>query len=78
VILIRLLAPIVGGTLLLSAAVNTRAKGAQKIGLKVVLDDVTRLMSYHYYDGGNDGAPTLGLARLSYIDGWPRFNYSVC
>jgi hypothetical protein len=29
-------------------------------------------MVYHYYDGNNNGAPTLGINQLGFTsDGWP-------
>jgi arabinan endo-1,5-alpha-L-arabinosidase len=32
----------------------------------------TPTLVYHYYDGNNNGTPTLGINRLGFTsDGWP-------
>jgi arabinan endo-1,5-alpha-L-arabinosidase len=28
-------------------------------------------VTHHYYDGNNNGAPTLGIANMGWINGWP-------
>eukprot|EP00045_Choanoeca_perplexa_P002690 m.25983 g.25983 ORF g.25983 m.25983 type:complete len:79 (-) comp11650_c0_seq3:1440-1676(-) len=64
-----------GGTLVLGSR-NSHI-GPGQVGL-LELDDVTRLMTFHYYDASNGGTPTLGLATLSYSDGWPVLDTSIC
>ncbi|BDI29703.1 arabinan endo-1,5-alpha-L-arabinosidase [Capsulimonas corticalis] len=32
------------------------------------------VISYHYYDGNNNGAPTLGVSNLTFSGGWPSWN----
>jgi len=32
------------------------------------------LISYHYYDGNNNGAPTLGISNLNWSGGWPSYS----
>jgi arabinan endo-1,5-alpha-L-arabinosidase len=57
-----------GGTILLSTHGNIYGPGGQSVllvGSQVVMD-------YHYYDGANNGTPTLGLNNLEFdADGWP-------
>ncbi len=57
-----------GGTILLSAHGNINGPGGQT----VLKDTDGDLLVYHYYDGGNGGAPALGLNLLGWTaDGWP-------
>jgi arabinan endo-1,5-alpha-L-arabinosidase len=59
----------VGGvTLLLTAQGNIVGPGGQ-----TVMEDWTGpVLVYHYYDGNNNGLPTLGLNHLDWTsDGWP-------
>jgi arabinan endo-1,5-alpha-L-arabinosidase len=57
-----------GGTILLSAHANINGPGGQS----VFTDGAQPTLVYHYYDGNNNGAPTLGLNRLGFdSDGWP-------
>ena len=57
-----------GGTVLLSAHANIYGPGGQS----VMTVGAQPLLVYHYYDGNNNGTPTLGLNKL-YFDssGWP-------
>lgn len=57
-----------GGTILLSAHSNINGPGGQS----VFTDGTQPTMVYHYYDGNNNGTPTLGINHLA-IDssGWP-------
>lgn len=57
-----------GGTVLLSAHGNLYGPGGQS----VMTVGSQPLLVYHYYDGNNNGTPTLGLNKL-YFDssGWP-------
>ena len=60
-----------GGTILLSAHGNINGPGGQS----VFTDGTQPTLVYHYYDGNNNGAPTLGINRLSFdSDGWPSVN----
>jgi arabinan endo-1,5-alpha-L-arabinosidase len=57
-----------GGTILLSAHGNINGPGGQS----VFTDGTQPTLVYHYYDGNNNGAPTLGINRLAFdSDGWP-------
>lgn len=57
-----------GGTILLSAHGNINGPGGQS----VFTDGTQPTLVYHYYDGNNNGAPTLGINRLGFdSDGWP-------
>jgi len=57
-----------GGTILLSAHDNINGPGGQS----VFTDGTQPTLVYHYYDGNNNGAPTLGINRLGFdSDGWP-------
>ncbi len=57
-----------GGTILLSAHSNIDGPG----GESVMTDTDGPLLVYHYYDGNNNGYPTLGLNLLGWTaDGWP-------
>lgn len=57
-----------GGTILLSAHGNIDGPGGQSL----FTDGTQPTLVYHYYDGNNNGAPTLGINRLGFdSDGWP-------
>ena len=57
-----------GGTILLSSHGNILGPGGQS----VLNDTDGDILVYHYYDGANNGAPALGLNKLSWTsDGWP-------
>jgi arabinan endo-1,5-alpha-L-arabinosidase len=57
-----------GGTILLSAHGNINGPGGQS----VFTDGTQPTLVYHYYDGNNNGVPTLGINRLGFdSDGWP-------
>lgn len=57
-----------GGTILLSTHGNIVGPGGQS----VFTDGTTPTLVYHYYDGNNNGTPTLGINRLGFTsDGWP-------
>jgi arabinan endo-1,5-alpha-L-arabinosidase len=57
-----------GGTILLSAHGNIDGPGGQS----VFTDGTQPTLVYHYYDGNNNGEPTLGINRLAFdSDGWP-------
>jgi arabinan endo-1,5-alpha-L-arabinosidase len=57
-----------GGTILLSAHDKVNGPGGQS----VFTDGTQPTLVYHYYDGNNNGAPTLGINRLGFdSDGWP-------
>jgi arabinan endo-1,5-alpha-L-arabinosidase len=57
-----------GGTILLSSHGNIYGPGGQS----VFTDGTLPTLVYHYYDGNNNGTPTLGINRLSFTsDGWP-------
>jgi arabinan endo-1,5-alpha-L-arabinosidase len=57
-----------GGTVLLSAHANIYGPGGQS----VMTVGTQPLLVYHYYDGNNNGTPTLGLNKLSFdSSGWP-------
>jgi arabinan endo-1,5-alpha-L-arabinosidase len=57
-----------GGTILLSAHDHINGPGGQS----VFTDGTLPTLVYHYYDGNNNGAPTLGINRLGFdSDGWP-------
>jgi arabinan endo-1,5-alpha-L-arabinosidase len=57
-----------GGTILLSAHGTINGPGGQS----VFTDGTQPTLVYHYYDGNNNGAPTLGINRLGFdSDGWP-------
>jgi arabinan endo-1,5-alpha-L-arabinosidase len=63
-----------GGTILISSHGNIYGPG----GASVFTDkgsDGSKLLPtivYHYYDGNNNGTPTLGINRLNFTsDGWP-------
>ena len=57
-----------GGTILLSAHGNINGPGGESL----FTDGTQPTLVYHYYDGNNNGAPTLGVNRLGFdSDGWP-------
>jgi len=57
-----------GGTIVLSAHSNIFGPGGQSI----LTGSSGPILVYHYYDGNNNGTPTLGLNTLSWTsDGWP-------
>jgi arabinan endo-1,5-alpha-L-arabinosidase len=61
-----------GGTILLSAHGNINGPGGQSLFTDMVNGVATPTLVYHYYDGGNNGTPTLGINRLAFTaDGWP-------
>lgn len=60
-----------GGTILISAHSNINGPG----GASLLTDTDGTIFVYHYYDGNNSGAPTLGINRLGWTsDGWPYVN----
>lgn len=63
-----------GGTILLSAYNNINGPGGQSVFTDTGSDGSKSVptLVYHYYDGNNNGTPTLGLNRLAFTsDGWP-------
>ena len=57
-----------GGTVLLESTGRFIGPGHAAI----MNDNGTYWFTYHYYDGNNNGTPTLGLAQLNWsADGWP-------
>jgi arabinan endo-1,5-alpha-L-arabinosidase len=61
-----------GGTLLLSTHSNIVGPGGQSLFTDTVNGVATPTLVYHYYDGNNNGTPTLGINRLGFTaDGWP-------
>ncbi len=57
-----------GGTIVLSAHSNIDGPGGQG----VMNDTDGAIFYYHYYDGNNNGTPTLGINLMSFTsDGWP-------
>jgi arabinan endo-1,5-alpha-L-arabinosidase len=63
-----------GGTILLSAYANINGPGGQSVFTDTGSDGSQSqpTLVYHYYDGNNNGTPTLGLNRLAFTsDGWP-------
>ena len=57
-----------GGTMVLES--NARYIGPGHAG--ILNDNGTNWFTYHYYDGNNNGAPTLGLNRIFWTaDNWP-------
>ena len=60
-----------GGTILHG---NIVGPGGESVFTDVGADGSLSLptLVYHYYDGANNGAPTLGLNRIAFTaDGWP-------
>ena len=63
-----------GGTILVSTHDNIYGPGGGSVFTDTGADGSTALPTfvYHYYDGNNNGAPTLGINRLVFdADGWP-------
>jgi len=63
-----------GGTILLSTHSNIVGPGGESIFTDTGANGSQAIPTivYHYYDGNNDGTPTLGINRLSFTsDGWP-------
>jgi hypothetical protein len=59
-----------GGSMFLES--TARFIGPGQTGIYV--DNGTNWLTYHYYDGNNDGTPALGLGQMSWsADGWPVF-----
>jgi arabinan endo-1,5-alpha-L-arabinosidase len=57
-----------GGTILISSHGNVNGPG----GESVLTDGANSILVYHYYDGNNNGTPTLGLNTITWgSDGWP-------
>ncbi len=57
-----------GGTMVLES--SARYIGPGQAGIMV--DNGTNWFTYHYYDGNNNGAATVGMAQLYWTaDGWP-------
>jgi len=60
-----------GGTIVLSTHSNIIGPG----GASILSTNSGPMIAYHYYDGNNNGQPTLGLNLLSWTsDGWPYVN----
>lgn len=63
-----------GGTILLSAHDNIDGPGGASVFTDTGSDGSKSqpTIVYHYYDGNNNGTPTLGINRLGFTaDGWP-------
>jgi arabinan endo-1,5-alpha-L-arabinosidase len=61
-----------GGTILLSTHTNVVGPGGESVFTDTVNGVQTPTLVYHYYNGNNAGAPTLGISRLAFTsDGWP-------
>jgi arabinan endo-1,5-alpha-L-arabinosidase len=63
-----------GGTILLSSHGNVYGPGGGSVFTDTGTDGTKSLPTYvyHYYDGNNNGTPTLGINRLGFdSDGWP-------
>ena len=63
-----------GGTILLSTHSNIVGPGGEGVFTDTGSDGTKSLptLVYHYYDGNNNGTPTLGINRLAFTsDGWP-------
>jgi len=61
-----------GGTILMSSHGNIYGPGGQSVFTDTVSGVPTPTLVYHYYDGNNNGTPTLGINRLGFTsDGWP-------
>jgi arabinan endo-1,5-alpha-L-arabinosidase len=57
-----------GGTMVLES--NARYIGPGQAA--IMNDNGTNWFTFHYYDGNNGGAPTLGLMRVNWLtNGWP-------
>lgn len=63
-----------GGTILISSHGNIYGPGGASVFTDTGTDGSQSqpTLVYHYYDGNNNGAPTLGINRLAFdADGWP-------
>jgi arabinan endo-1,5-alpha-L-arabinosidase len=63
-----------GGTILISSHGNLYGPGGASVFTDTGSNGNSSLPTivYHYYDGNNNGTPTLGLNRLAFTsDGWP-------
>ncbi|MGO8757465.1 MAG: RICIN domain-containing protein [Terracidiphilus sp.] len=63
-----------GGTVLISSHSNIYGPGGGSVFTDTGSDGTKSLPTfvYHYYDGNNNGTPTLGINRLGFTsDGWP-------
>jgi arabinan endo-1,5-alpha-L-arabinosidase len=63
-----------GGTILLSSHGNIFGPGGESVFTDSGSNGTSNLPTivYHYYDGNNNGTPTLGINRLGFdSDGWP-------
>jgi len=63
-----------GGTILISSHGNIFGPGGASVFTDTGSDGSKSLPTivYHYYDGNNNGTPTLGINRLNFTsDGWP-------
>jgi arabinan endo-1,5-alpha-L-arabinosidase len=63
-----------GGTILISSHSNVYGPGGASVFTDTGSDGTKSLPTivYHYYDGNNNGTPTLGINRLNFTaDGWP-------
>ena len=63
-----------GGTILVSSHGNIYGPGGGSVFTDTGANVTESLPTfvYHYYDGNNNGAPTLGINRLNFTsDGWP-------
>ncbi|MDR3736996.1 MAG: family 43 glycosylhydrolase [Acidobacteriaceae bacterium] len=63
-----------GGTILVSSHGNIYGPGGGSVLTDTGSDGASSIPTfvYHYYDGNNNGTPTLGINRLGFTsDGWP-------
>jgi arabinan endo-1,5-alpha-L-arabinosidase len=63
-----------GGTILISSHGNIYGPGGASVFTDTGTSGTESLPTivYHYYDGNNNGTPTLGINRLNFTsDGWP-------
>ncbi|HUB52486.1 MAG TPA: family 43 glycosylhydrolase [Terracidiphilus sp.] len=63
-----------GGTILISSHSNIYGPGGGSVFADTGTDGSQSLPTfvYHYYDGNNNGTPTLGINRIGFTsDGWP-------
>jgi arabinan endo-1,5-alpha-L-arabinosidase len=63
-----------GGTILISSHANIYGPGGGSVFTDTGVDGTSSQPTfvYHYYDGNNNGTPTLGMNRLVFdSDGWP-------
>jgi hypothetical protein len=64
-----------GGTLFLES--TGRFIGPGQAGL--LIEAQTNWFTYHYYDGNNEGTPTLGLGQMTWsASGWPQLTNNWC